>query len=138
FFFFQAEDGIRDRTVTGVQTCALPIYNISLSIALGVSIAGLLVYLGYNCILGLTRPAVFIGSGFLVAYLLMPARLFGGAYADVRLFPAIMLILPAFLTVHWTSAAVRSVAALVAASIILINAATVGSVWSSYRSDYAE
>src|SRR5207249_5861915 len=27
FFFFQAEDGIRDRNVTGVQTCALPIYE---------------------------------------------------------------------------------------------------------------
>src|SRR5699024_12157591 len=27
FFFFQAEDGIRDRNVTGVQTCALPIYR---------------------------------------------------------------------------------------------------------------
>src|SRR5207248_8537680 len=27
FYFFQAEDGIRDRTVTGVQTCALPIYD---------------------------------------------------------------------------------------------------------------
>src|SRR5688572_33290689 len=26
-FFFQAEDGIRDLTVTGVQTCALPIYH---------------------------------------------------------------------------------------------------------------
>src|SRR5690348_17392766 len=26
FFFFQAEDGIRDGRVTGVQTCALPIY----------------------------------------------------------------------------------------------------------------
>src|SRR5207245_4479639 len=25
-FFFQAEDGIRDATVTGVQTCALPIF----------------------------------------------------------------------------------------------------------------
>src|SRR5260370_32397305 len=25
FFFFQAEDGIRDSSVTGVQTCALPI-----------------------------------------------------------------------------------------------------------------
>src|SRR5207248_4029054 len=25
--FFQAEDGIRDRTVTGVQTCALPIFS---------------------------------------------------------------------------------------------------------------
>src|SRR5256884_6428350 len=27
FFFFQAEDGIRDVAVTGVQTCALPIYR---------------------------------------------------------------------------------------------------------------
>src|SRR2546422_2126779 len=27
FFFFQAEDGIRDVAVTGVQTCALPIYE---------------------------------------------------------------------------------------------------------------
>src|SRR5690625_7401187 len=26
YFFFQAEDGIRDGHVTGVQTCALPIY----------------------------------------------------------------------------------------------------------------
>src|SRR5699024_12160315 len=26
-FFFQAEDGIRDRNVTGVQTCALPIFH---------------------------------------------------------------------------------------------------------------
>src|SRR5688572_31973411 len=28
FFFFQAEDGIRDLTVTGVQTCALPICTV--------------------------------------------------------------------------------------------------------------
>src|SRR5262249_57042081 len=27
FFFFQAEDGIRDWSVTGVQTCALPIWG---------------------------------------------------------------------------------------------------------------
>src|SRR5437763_15291087 len=27
FFFFQAEDGIRDTSVTGVQTCALPIFH---------------------------------------------------------------------------------------------------------------
>src|SRR2546425_8053908 len=31
FFFFQAEDGIRDKLVTGVQTCALPISNIDLA-----------------------------------------------------------------------------------------------------------
>src|SRR5262249_57158095 len=30
FFFFQAEDGIRDWSVTGVQTCALPIYMTTL------------------------------------------------------------------------------------------------------------
>ena len=27
-FFFQAEDGIRDSPVTGVQTCALPIFSL--------------------------------------------------------------------------------------------------------------
>src|SRR6266550_7207381 len=31
FFFFQAEDGIRDVAVTGVQTCALPIYDLGLA-----------------------------------------------------------------------------------------------------------
>src|SRR5699024_11623148 len=33
--FFQAEDGIRDRNVTGVQTCALPIYAQALAMAAG-------------------------------------------------------------------------------------------------------
>src|SRR5256885_7647238 len=32
FFFFQAEDGIRDYKVTGVQTCALPICDVDLAI----------------------------------------------------------------------------------------------------------
>src|SRR5687767_15468928 len=32
-FFFQAEDGIRDKLVTGVQTCALPISTLVLSVA---------------------------------------------------------------------------------------------------------
>src|SRR5437773_12245204 len=39
FFFFQAEDGIRDRDVTGVQTCALPIDSRSDAIGLAVSSA---------------------------------------------------------------------------------------------------
>src|SRR5215211_8979875 len=33
FFFFQAEDGIRDHCVTGVQTCALPIFRSSNTIS---------------------------------------------------------------------------------------------------------
>src|SRR2546427_7645729 len=32
FFFFQAEDGIRDLTVTGVQTCALPISSLGVQL----------------------------------------------------------------------------------------------------------
>src|SRR2546430_7031464 len=35
FFFFQAEDGIRDLTVTGVQTCALPISFVELGVKPG-------------------------------------------------------------------------------------------------------
>src|SRR5260221_8926245 len=39
FFFFQAEDGIRDHCVTGVQTCALPICLSTIgSISLGIAI----------------------------------------------------------------------------------------------------
>src|SRR6266536_4784170 len=36
-FFFQAEDGIRDPLVTGVQTCALPISGVFLLAALGLA-----------------------------------------------------------------------------------------------------
>ena len=113
-------------------------YNLSLSIALALTVAALLVYLGYKRVLGLTRPAVFIGSGFLIAYVLMPTRLFDSAYSEVRLIPAIMAILPAFLTVRWPSRSVQSVAALVAVTVIFINAASVTSVWLAYRSDYVE
>src|SRR5256884_5855587 len=35
FFFFQAEDGIRDVAVTGVQTCALPILVDNMAVRLG-------------------------------------------------------------------------------------------------------
>src|SRR5688500_20338857 len=45
FFFFQAEDGIRDYKVTGVQTCALPIYWTSLiALARAESLAGSLAW----------------------------------------------------------------------------------------------
>src|SRR3989449_8105993 len=39
FFFFQAEDGIRDVAVTGVQTCALPILTPMQAIKSGTSLA---------------------------------------------------------------------------------------------------
>ena len=36
FFFFQAEDGIRDHCVTGVQTCALPIWRVCFALCVAV------------------------------------------------------------------------------------------------------
>src|SRR5438067_332220 len=39
FFFFQAEDGIRDRNVTGVQTCALPICSCAATYVRQIAIA---------------------------------------------------------------------------------------------------
>src|SRR2546430_16284129 len=39
-FFFQAEDGIRDLTVTGVQTCALPIAPATWPFIIQTSLAG--------------------------------------------------------------------------------------------------
>src|SRR2546430_11482553 len=61
FFFFQAEDGIRDLTVTGVQTCALPIC-ITLFIAIVV-----LLTLGFPVAFALAISAalaVFVGGRY--------------------------------------------------------------------------
>src|SRR5256885_5141458 len=66
FFFFQAEDGIRDYKVTGVQTCALPIYP-AVQGGLAPLVAGLLVA-GLGLPLRLSGLAA--GAGFLtVLYL---------------------------------------------------------------------
>src|SRR5688572_32112520 len=48
YFFFQAEDGIRDLTVTGVQTCALPILRVSKLVPLGERVRLELIAEGFN------------------------------------------------------------------------------------------
>src|SRR5699024_588482 len=57
-FFFQAEDGIRDRNVTGVQTCALPIFLTQQAQA------GAALYMVNH---GFATGALFLVVGFLVA-----------------------------------------------------------------------
>src|SRR3712207_8953202 len=52
FFFFQAEDGIRDIGVTGVQTCALPI-SITLSCNLSSSLSSFSLSLSTNFVTGI-------------------------------------------------------------------------------------
>src|SRR5699024_11989454 len=43
FFFFQAEDGIRDRNVTGVQTCAFPISSMHFCSTSGIGIQHIII-----------------------------------------------------------------------------------------------
>src|SRR5690349_23005032 len=61
FFFFQAEDGIRDLYVTGVQTCALPIF---ISLPLGVLVAFIVMrHQGINAnIMSLGGIAIAVGA----------------------------------------------------------------------------
>src|SRR5260370_4670678 len=59
FFFFQAEDGIRDSSVTGVQTCALPILmTIFVSVALGSTLRAAERIARLNSFLESFRPCV--------------------------------------------------------------------------------
>src|SRR5258708_16804004 len=60
FFFFQAEDGIRDDLVTGVQTCALPILIDTRSQLLGNSVPALG---AEECAEGGYRVSQQLGSG---------------------------------------------------------------------------
>src|SRR5256886_7308199 len=66
-FFFQAEDGIRDLTVTGVQTCALPISG-GASVTVGSAGFGETVQVGVSSVMG---PCLFAilrdGSGSLTS-----------------------------------------------------------------------
>src|SRR5256885_10071905 len=62
FFFFQAEDGIRDYKVTGVQTCALPILRICSTI-LGVALSSM-AWNASALSLGSPRGNVVLGAPF--------------------------------------------------------------------------
>src|SRR3712207_8939244 len=73
FFFFQAEDGIRDIGVTGVQTCALPIF-FHLNVAAGIT---LLSRDAYVAIAGLAICALALGITSGMAWLVLPTVAIG-------------------------------------------------------------
>src|SRR2546427_3318239 len=118
FFFFQAEDGIRDLTVTGVQTCALPISKENAAVV--PALVGAAWLLGFPrpparriaayvivwCLIGidyaLVRQAVFgpypVSSGVAVVFLdqspLMVRLTAVAALADGPRLPVFPLALP--------------------------------------------
>src|SRR5699024_11703142 len=62
YFFFQAEDGIRDRNVTGVQTCALPIFIASSSFPISI------VFLFHNTNISLTVFSIVLASAVIILH----------------------------------------------------------------------
>src|SRR5437762_6979760 len=116
FFFFQAEDGIRDTSVTGVQTCALPISGVEV---LATAISNLLAGDGLvrtrfirvtDAIAASVLPAVTI--------LLMATRrpLVGFGLAALVLFLWSALTLVMFVEGYWLSMAIPLAALLPAAA----------------------
>src|SRR5258707_1935450 len=63
FFFFQAEDGIRDIGVTGVQTCALPIFDNAVR---GDRLTGLRIRTDLSVTLFLSEPDEYDGGELVV------------------------------------------------------------------------
>src|SRR5216684_516495 len=83
FFFFQAEDGIRDVAVTGVQTCALPIYTAALlmlySVVVMLACRALHLYIrprrsGMLADLATITQAVVLASAVVLGYLAIEER----------------------------------------------------------------
>src|SRR5215467_7636507 len=62
FFFFQAEDGIRDYKVTGVQTCALPIWAATASELAMYTLMFVLPLVGWGMLSAARYPIVLYGS----------------------------------------------------------------------------
>src|SRR5690606_39485711 len=79
-FFFQAEDGIRDFHVTGVQTCALPISILAGASLWALSIVaresmGLMGDLPFVAEISLSLlPLLLTGSGFSALFFMVPNR----------------------------------------------------------------
>src|SRR3712207_8082668 len=100
-FFFQAEDGIRDIGVTGVQTCALPIFTSAIIASEGSLSRGL----GQSAGFGLVG-ILLLGIAFLVIDLITPGKL-GDTVTGDRHEPMVYVL----------SASLVSVGGIVAAAI---------------------
>jgi hypothetical protein len=112
-------------------------YNLTVSSASALALVTFLYFGARRGVLKLEPLGIWLACGFLLLYIVIPSRLFGTSFADLRMLPAAALILPAFCSLllpdrRWIVAAL-----VVATGVTLANLATVYWVWLSYRADYA-
>ena len=112
-------------------------YNLTVSAASTLTLMALLYFAARRGALKLEPAGIWLAIGFALLYLVIPSKLFGTSFVDLRVIPAAALIIPAFCSLslpnrRWTIAALTAVA-----GITLANLAIVYVVWLSYRADYA-
>jgi hypothetical protein len=112
-------------------------YNLTVSAASALALMASLFLAAKRGMLKLDPSGIWLAIGFALLYLAIPSSLLGTSFADLRLIPAAVLIIPAFMSLslpgrRWTLAALTAVT-----GITLANLAVVLMVWLSYRADYA-
>jgi hypothetical protein len=112
-------------------------YNLFIS-GIGVAIlAALIVLLARRGALRFRQSGAWLAIGFTALYLVMPSRLLDTSFVDVRVLAAAALILPAFVTVAFPNSSWRWAALVLVSVIALAQIATVMTVWTGYRPEYA-
>ncbi|PDT90005.1 hypothetical protein CO669_11045 [Bradyrhizobium sp. Y36] len=112
-------------------------YNLTIAAATGLALMIALLLAARRGVLRLEPAGIWLAIGFALLYLVIPSKLFGTSFVDLRVIPAAALILPAFCALSLPSRAWRMAALAGISGIILLNIAVVLSVWLPYRADYA-
>ncbi|RTE91112.1 hypothetical protein [Bradyrhizobium sp. LVM 105] len=112
-------------------------YNLTIAAATGLALTIALLLAARRGALRLDTAGIWLAVGFTLLYFVIPSKLFGTSFVDLRVIPAAALILPAFCSLSLPNRAWRMAALAGISGIILLNLAVVLSVWLPYRADYA-
>src|SRR5262249_26320001 len=86
--------------------------------------------------ISLVSGGAWVSVGLLVLFLVMPFRLLGVAFMDVRIMTAALLIVPAFIAYKPSKRSMTAAVIVVSIIVIIGNVAMTAWVWRSYRKDY--
>jgi hypothetical protein len=112
-------------------------YNLTAAAVTGLVLMTALLFAARRGVLRLDPAGIWLASGFALLYLVIPSKLFGTSFVDLRMIPAAALILPAFCALSLPNRAWGLAALAAISGIVLLNLAVVFAVWLPYRADYA-
>jgi hypothetical protein len=112
-------------------------YNLTVSAAT-VLVLQVSLYLAFKRnVLKIEPVGIWLAAGFALLYLVIPSKLLGTSFADLRIIPAAAIIVAAFCSLSLPNRKWLAAGLLVVSGVIIANLATVFAVWLSYRADYA-